>query len=323
MRFSSRPNAKGRQISNEAAKPLYLDVLRAALLGLFVNLMLGVVKLWAGIVTNSFALISDAVNSLGDVLTTLAVLFSLRYAQLPPDEKHPYGHTRAEAIAGINVALVVALSAVWVGFEAVYRFSLQHEIPATWTLWIALGNVVLKEGLYHYKIRVARRTGSSAIMAHAWDHRSDAFCALAVLIGLAAIRFGGAQYIWADEAVALIVVAVIFNSAFQLFRKSASELMDAQADSSFLDAVRSSALEVEGVLGIETLWIRKSGLEYLVDLHLEVDPDISVREGHSISHALRDHLLAKFDCLRDVLVHLEPFEGVHSRETGSKEDYLH
>ncbi|MCB0354617.1 MAG: cation transporter [Bdellovibrionales bacterium] len=309
MFFSHNPSAPGRQIQNEAAKPLYRQVLFAALLGLVVNLALGITKLVAGIVSGSFALLSDAVNSLGDVLTTVAVLAALTFAQKPPDEKHPYGHTRAEAIAGSNVALIVLFSALWVGWEAIERLPLEHELPPAWTLWIAGANVLIKESLYHYKKGVARRTQSTAIMAHAWDHRADAFSALAALVGLAVVRFGGPGYLWADEVAALVIVATISVSATKLFRDSASELMDAQADPEFVERVRERSLRIPGVQGIETLWIRKSGLEYLADIHVEVDAELTVREGHEISHKLRDALLAEFDCLRDVLVHLEPHDS--------------
>ncbi len=299
----------GRSISNDAAKPFYKDVSRATLFGLIINFLLGAVKLVGGLVSGSFALISDAVNSLGDVLTSAAVLVALKFAQKPPDAQHPYGHTRAEAIAGVSVALLVIVSAVWVAIEAFSRFTLIHDLPPAWTLWIAGGNVLIKESLYHYKMRVAKRTGSRAIMAHAWDHRADAFSALAALIGLGIVRFGGIDYIWADEVAALVIVGAILFSALKLFREAASELMDAQAAPEFVENVRQDALGVAGILGVETLWIRKSGLEYLADIHVEIDPNISVRDGHTISHELRDALLTKHACLRDVLVHIEPFEG--------------
>ena len=156
-----------------------------------VNFALGVVKLVGGLVSQSFALLSDAVNSLGDVFSTLVVLFALRVAQQPSDAEHPYGHTRAEGIAASNVALLVILSALVVGWEALQRFTLKHPEPPVWALWIAAVNVVIKEGLYRYKSAVGRRTGSQANIANAWDHRSDAFCSFAVLIGLAAARWGG------------------------------------------------------------------------------------------------------------------------------------
>lgn len=296
-----------RRISNDAAKPLYRDLTRAALVGLTINAILGAIKLIGGLLSNSFALISDAINSLGDVLTTVAVLGALQLAQRPSDSKHPYGHTRAEAIAGVNVALLLVVSAFWVVGEATSRFAVLHAIPPTWTLWIAGANVVVKEILHQYKIRVAKRTGSRAVLAHAWDHRADAFSALAALIGLAVVRYGGPSYVWADEVAALVIVLAILLSAGKLFWDSASELMDAQADPEFVESLRRDSMTVLGVMGVETLWVRKSGIEYLADIHLEVDPDISVRDGHAIGHAVRDRLLSRHACLRDVLVHLEPY----------------
>ena len=241
----------------------------------------------------------------------MVVLFALRVAQLPADDEHPYGHTRAEGIAATNVALIVIISALLVGREAIERFNTGHGIPPVWTLWIAGANIVIKEGLYQYKMRVGKRTGSAAIIANAWDHRSDALCALAVLIGLAIVRIGGPRFAWADEAASLVIVVAIVWSGIKLFRSSASELMDVQADSEFVDQIRAAALSVAGVEDVETLWVRKSGLEYFADIHIEVDQHLSVAEGHRIGHHVKDQLLERFTSLRDVLVHLEPFPHTH------------
>jgi cation diffusion facilitator family transporter len=280
--------------------------MQAAALGLAVNLALGAAKLAGGLIADSFALLSDAVNSLGDSLTSLVVLLALWVAQKPADEEHPYGHTRAEAVAASNVALIVMLSALWVGWQALRHFSAPNDVPPLWTLVLAGGNVVIKEALYRYKVGVGRRTGSSAIIANAWDHRSDAFCSLAVLLGLGAVRVGGPRWIWADDAAALIVVAAIVWSSFGIFRRSASELMDVQADDELVQEIRRAAEEVPGVRAIEKLRVRKSGLEYLADMHIEVDAHTTVEEGHRIGHVVKDRLVSRFARLRDVLVHLEP-----------------
>jgi len=295
-----------------AIADIYAEVTRAAVLGLMVNLLLGILKLIGGIVGHSFALIADAVNSIGDVISTVVVLVALKVAQRPADAEHPYGHTRAEGIAASNVALLIIVSALFVGWEAIGRISGPRNIPALWTLLIAGANVLIKEGLYRYKIRVGRRTGSAAITANAWDHRSDAFCSLSVLVGLAAIRLGGPQYIWADEVASLVVAAAIVWSGVQLFRSSASDLMDVQADSDLVNEIRTAAMSVAGVKNVETLWVRKSGLEFFADIHIEVDQQLTVAEGHRIGHQVKDRLLAEFSSLRDVLVHLEPFPHTHS-----------
>lgn len=290
---------------------LYRDAIRAALVGLIANLALGGVKLVAGLLGASFALIADAVNSLGDALTSCVVVFALTVAQRPPDSEHPYGHSRAEAIAASNVALLIIVSSLLVAWEAVRRISVLHELPPAWALWLAGGNVVIKECLFHFKRRVARRTGSSVILASAWDHRSDALSSMAVLIGLAVVRFAGSGFIWADEAAALVVVALILWNGFRLFRSSASELMDQQAESDFVRRIESSAQSIDEVHEVETLWVRKSGLEYFVDIHIQVDARLTVDEGHRIGHQVKDHLLEQFPTLRDVLVHLEPWPHTH------------
>ncbi len=296
---------------NSSRSALYREAIRAAMLGLVINIILGIVKLVGGILGGSFALISDAVNSLGDSLSSVVVVFALVVAQRPADREHPYGHTRAEAIAASNVALLVILSALFVGWEAVRRMPNQHDLPPAWTLWIAGANVLIKECLYRYKIRVGQRTGSTAIVANAWDHRSDALCSFAVLIGLGVVRWAGPNYIWADEAAALIVVCLIVWSGGKLFRRSASELMDSQAGDEFVQQIQSAAEGVGGVKNVETLWVRKSGLEYFADIHIEVDARLTVDEGHRIGHRVKDRLLEQFPTVRDVLVHLEPYPHIH------------
>ena len=184
-------------------------------------------------------------------------------------------------------------------------------MPPSWTLAIAGANVVIMEALYQYKIRLGRRAGSSAILAHAWDHRADALSALAVLVGLLLVRLGGPRFLAFDEVAALFVVAVIVTSAARLLWSSAQELMDAQADCAFVDEIRRTAAAAPGVKRIDKLWVRKSGMEYLVDIHIQVAADHTVDEGHRISHLVKDQLLDRFTNLRDVLVHIEPFPHDH------------
>jgi cation diffusion facilitator family transporter len=297
---------------------LYREVTRAALAGLAINFLLGIVKLVGGIVSGSVALLSDALNSLGDVFSSIIVLVGLRVAQQAPDAEHPYGHTRAETIAASNVALLIIVSALFLGWRAIHEFPLVREQPGVWTLWIAGANVVIKESLYRYKIRVGKRTGSQAIVANAWDHRNDALSSFAVLIGLSVVHWGGPRYSWADGAAAMVVVAAVVWAGVEVFLSSASALMDPQASKSVIDEVRHSALAVPGVLGVEKLFVRKSGLEYFADIHIEVEPEITVAEGHRIGHLVKDRLLQQFAVVRDVLVHLEPHRAPEEHGAASK-----
>lgn len=288
---------------------LYHEAVWATALGLGVNLVLGAAKLAGGILGGSRAMVSDAVNSLGDVCTSGVVLTALRVAQKPADAEHPYGHTRAEAVAGSNVAVLVIISALMVGWETLRSLPPEPtvEIPPWWTLLIAGGNVAVKEALYHYKIRLGRRLGSISLIANAWDHRSDALSALAVLISLAAVRILGPRFAILDAVAAVVVVCVILNSATGLLFSSGQELMDAQAGPEVVEAVRQAAAEMPQVRAVDKLWVRKSGLEYLVDIHVQVPAALSVAEGHRIGHLVKDRLLERFPHLRDVLVHLEPY----------------
>ncbi len=293
----------------------YREAIFASWIAFFVNLLLGILKLFVGIAVASSAMIADAVNSLGDSLTSLAVLYGLQIAQRPADDEHPYGHTRAEGIAATNVAVLIILSAAIVGWEALKRIDSSSPDATWWAIAIAGGNVILKEALFRYKLRVGRRTESAAVLAHAWDHRSDAICSLAVLSGLLAIYWGGPAYSFVDPLAAIIVSLGIIWSGTHLFRSSASELMDVQADPEFLSRIRTAANTVSGVEQIEKLLVRKSGLEYLVDIHIEVKATLSVEQGHRIGHAVKAHLIETFPQLLDVLVHLEPYPHIHETDS--------
>jgi cation diffusion facilitator family transporter len=288
---------------------IYRQVQRANWIGLLFNFGLGLAKLIGGVLASSFALIADSVNSLGDTITSVIVLYSLKVAQFPADDEHPYGHSRAEGIAALTVSLIIIFSALAVTWETLTRLQGQPELPPAWALWIAGINVLIKEGLYRYKIKVGRRTGSLATIANAWDHRSDALSALAVLTGLAMMRYGGQNLAWADKAAAMIVALAIVWAGVKLFRQSASELLDVQADEEMVCSIRSTAEPIAGVQAVEKLWVRKSGLEYFIDIHLQVEPTMTVQEGHHIGHLVKQRLMAEYPSSRDVLVHLEPYAG--------------
>jgi cation diffusion facilitator family transporter len=282
---------------------------RAAGLSLTVTLLLGAVKLTGGLLGHSVALVADAVHSFGDALAAGAVWRALLFAQKPADREHPYGHARAEAVAGSNVALVLVLSALWVVWEALHTWGDPSPAPHGYTLAIAAGSAVLNEMLFRYSSRVARRTGSTAVLAAAWDQRLDALGSLAVLAGLAVARLGGPGWQAADHVAALAVAAVILAAGASLLWGSIQELLDRQAGPELLEQVRREALAVEGVRGVEKLMMRKAGLEYLVDIHVEVDPELTVSAGHAIGHAVKDRLISRIETVRDVLVHIEPAPG--------------
>jgi cation diffusion facilitator family transporter len=264
-----------------------------------------VVKAIAGVFGHSLALLSDAVHSLVDAAAAGALSAALLVAEQPADREHPYGHGRAEALAGAGVALVLLLLAAGIAWEAV-TVHRRHPPPETYTLSIAIGCALAQEAMYLYSSRVARRTGSGALMATAWDYRLDALGALAVVVGVALAKWGGPWWQWADHAAALVVAAIVFWVGGGLLRENVDSLMDRQESPERLDAARRAAAAAPGVKAIEKIRMRKVGLESLVDIHVEVEPGLTVEEGHAIAHAVKDRLISQVPAVRDVLVHIEP-----------------
>lgn len=285
---------------------LYRQARKAAGWGIAMSLGLGLAKLLGGVFGHSLALVSDAVHSLVDAAISAALLGALLVAQRPADYEHPYGHARFEAVAGSGVAVLLILLALGIGHEAIGTLDRVGPIPSTYTLFIAMGGAIFQEALYRYDRRVARETGSAALLATAWDYRLDALGGVAVVGGVSLARWGGPSWAWADHAAALVVATTVLWVGGTLLWGNIQDLMDRQADPALLDAVRLEALGVEGVRGVETLRVRKVGLEYLVDIHVEVDPDRTVRDGHAIAHAVKDRVIGQFVPIRDVLVHVEP-----------------
>jgi cation diffusion facilitator family transporter len=293
---------------------VYVDASRAAEWGLGVNVVLMIVKLAGGIFTASSALIADAVNSIGDVASALAVRGALHVAQIEEDEDHPYGHSKAESIAGLCVALLVAFSAGLLALETMKRFADELKVPSIAAGVIALVCGIAKEIIYRYTKRVATRLDSAALRATAWDHRADALSSGVVAVSLLVAPYAGWLGPYIDPVAALCVCVLLVITGLRIFTKTARELMDQQADEATVDHIRELSQQVTGVEEVEKLRVRKSGLEYFIEIHLEVDGNLSVNEGHRIGHEVKDRLLNELPRVRDVHVHVEPHDRVaHSQ----------
>ncbi len=301
-----RPQSDNRATSR---LDLYRQARRAATWGIGVSLGLGVVKLLGGVFGHSLALVSDAAHSLIDATISSALVGALVFAQRPADREHPYGHARFEAVAGAGVALMLITLALGIAREALITLDTPWVAPASYTVAIGLGGSVLQELLFRYARRVAIRTNSAALLATAWDYRLDSLGGVAVVIGVTLSRWGGPSWSWADQAAALFVAGAVLWVGGHLLWGNVQDLMDRQAGPALIEEIRRLAHGVDGVLGVETLRVRKVGLEYLADMHIEVDPDRSVREGHAIAHAVKDRIIDHILPIRDVLVHVEPAPG--------------
>ena len=281
----------------------------ATYVGIVVNAFLGVVKVIGGAVGNSAALLADGVESLSDVATSGAVLIGLALAQKPPDTQHPYGHGRAESLIGKIVAIVVIFVGATIIYNSVSSLATQEEfmVPSWWALFICGGSIVGKEALFQYKVRVAKKLGSTSLAADAWHHRSDAFSSIPVFIGIGAAILGGERLHFMDHAAAVIAGIVIIWVGVSLFRKSWAELMDAAAPQQTMEQLRNIALDVGEVKGVEKIFSRKAGLDVFVDIHVEVAPEKTVLEGHDIATAVKAAIMEKIPAVRGVLVHIEPY----------------
>jgi cation diffusion facilitator family transporter len=288
----------------EAAKPAYMTGARLALTGVLINALLGILKIFAGIIGHTYVLIADGVESLLDIFGSLVVWFGLRIASEPPDDEHPYGHGKAEVIAGILVALTVIAAALGLAIQSIREIRTPHQMPAQWTLYVLLGVVVVKEGLFRWVVHTSRKIGSTALAADAWHHRSDAITSALAFVGILIALW--TRYPAADDWAALAASGIIAWNGLQLLRPALYEAMDTAPPKSLEEEVREIAVKVPGVLALDQCRLRKMGLEFYVDLHVGVDPELSVREGHHIAHAVRKAIRTAKPMIADVLVHVEP-----------------
>jgi cation diffusion facilitator family transporter len=255
---------------------------------------------------NSYALIADAIESTADIFTSLIVWLGIKVASKAPDPNHPYGHGKAEPLAGIIVSLFLITAAIFIAIQSISNIMIPHKLPSFYTLPV-LGIVVLtKELLFKYVEKINKEVNSTAVKADAWHHRSDAITSATAFIGISIALIGGKGYESADDWAALIAAGIIVFNAIHIIRPAFNEIMDAAPSSDLLMDVRKVALEVKGVKGLDKSFIRKMGFEYYVDLHVIVDGSLSVREGHDIAHRVKDAILGSNVRINDVLIHIEP-----------------
>jgi cation diffusion facilitator family transporter len=279
---------------------------RASVVSVVVNPLLAVVKIVAGVLGHSHALVADGIESCADVFSSLVVWKALRVSRKPPDEDHPYGHGKAESLAGILVVAALLGAAVIIGVQSVREIITPHRGPESFTLAVLILVVVVKEGLFRYISRAGNALGSTALKGDAWHHRSDAVTSLAAFVGISIALVGGEGYETADDWAALVACVVIAWNGLSLLRPAVAEVMDASVSRDVEDRVRSIASSVEGVMMIEKCRVRKSGLGLLMDIHVVVDGSLPVRDGHEIGHRVKDKLVASDLPIEDVVVHIEP-----------------
>lgn len=279
---------------------------RAILMSGLGNVLMAAIKMTAGIFGNSFALIADGIESLADVLSSFLVWIGIRYANIPADEDHPYGHGKAEPLITFVVVFFLVLAAAGIGYQAIVNIQSPREAPKSFTLWILGGIIITKEILYRIVSKTGRDTKSTAISADAWHHRSDAITSLTAFIGISIALIMGEGWESADDWAALFASAIIFFNAYVIFRPALGEIMDEHFYDDFIEDIKATAHEVEGVISTEKCHVRKHGMNFNIDLHLIVSGKITVQEGHTIAHVTKEALIERFPEILDVLIHVEP-----------------
>ena len=227
-------------------------------------------------------------------------------AARPADEDHAYGHGKAESLATLIVATLLTLAAITIAIQAVHEIRTPHHAPAPFTLLVLVAVVVIKEGMYRYQVGAGHRMDSTVVKADAWHHRSDAITSLAAGVGIIIALIGGPGYESADDWAALVACVVVLYNGQNFFRTAIAELMDTTPELPLLTGIRESALRVAGAHDVEKLLVRKTGHRLYVDLHLEVDPHMTVEKGHAIAHEVKDAIRRDRPQVADVMVHVEP-----------------
>jgi cation diffusion facilitator family transporter len=271
------------------------------------NISLAAVKIMVGAVGASYALIADGIESLADCLSSLVVWNGLRVAGKAADHDHPYGHGKAEPMAAFLAGIGLVISAIIIGYNAIREILSPQLTPAAFIIPALIGIILAKEVLYRYTLRYARLHDSHALHAKAWHHRSDSLTSLGVLCGILIAVLAGPAYAWVDDLAACLVTLLILYNAYRILHPAIDELMDRRIEDVNHRIIMDSIASTEGVLGVETLIVRRSGRAYLVDVHLEVDPQITVKDGHAIAHRVKDQLLAMpVPHVAHVTTHVEP-----------------
>jgi cation diffusion facilitator family transporter len=275
--------------------------------GLAVNAVLACIKLTAGILGNSYALIADAIESWADIASSIIVWRGVVIADRPADTDHPYGHGKAETLAGAAVAILLMVAATLILGQSIKEVVTPHHAPAAFTLYVLLGVVLVKETMFRFVSRIGHAVDSNAVQADAWHHRSDAITSAAAALGISVALIGGDKYKSADDIAAIFAALIIGWNGWRLLRPSVGELMDAAPAGDIVERATQIASSVAGVKGVEKCLARKMGYGYLIDMHVEVDGELSVAAAHVLAHEVKDAIRAQLTRVNDVTIHIEPY----------------
>ncbi len=279
--------------------------MRAAQASIVLTAILATSKIWIGLAAGSVAVVSDGLESAADFVTSGMVLLGLWIAAKPADREHPYGHGRFEILVGLGIGAILVATGTAISLSALRERYVVHH-PQLYAIWPLIGSIGIKLGLGMAKFRMGRRTGSAALTADAWNDTVDVISGAIALIGVLVAFRWPQQFASADHYAGFLIGLIVIFIGFRVVRETVLQLMDTMPDETQMSQIRTVALKVPGAMGIEKCFARKTGLRYHVDLHLEVDPDLTVRASHEIARAVKNTIKSELGWVEDVLVHVEP-----------------
>jgi cation diffusion facilitator family transporter len=280
-----------------------------AILGMVVSGFLAILKITVGSLAHSAAVRADGFESAADVFTSGLVFVGLTLAARPADENHPYGHGRVEILTGLLLGFLLAGAGCAIAWHGLTGATNQPQVPASWAIWPVIVSIGIKFWLVFLKSRHGRQIGSSSLVADAVNDEIDILSGIVALSALTLTLFNPVRFLRFDRYGAATVGVIVFASAARVVYESAMQLMDTMPDDRSISRIREVALSVRDVAGVEKCFARKTGFKYHVDLHLEVDPEITVRASHEIATRVRDSIRQQLPWVADVLVHVEPYPG--------------
>lgn len=283
---------------------------RVSLVGIWGNVILSLFKLFAGVVAHSGAMISDGVHSASDVLSTLIVLISIKFASKGADEKHPYGHERFECVAALLLAFVLCATGAGIGFEGIKKI-MSHDavvVPGALALIAAAVSIVTKEAMYWYTIAAAKKIKSSVLKANAWDHRSDAFSSLGSFAGILGARLGFPKL---DAVASVVIACFILKVAYDIFMDAINKMMDHSCSEDFIEKVKEAICEDPEVVKIDDIKTRLFGDRAYVDVEISVDGNDILYDAHRVANRAHDKIENNFPEVKHCMIHVNPAEAVN------------
>jgi len=302
--------------SNQEAK--WQTGRRVALWSIAASAMLAGVNVIVGLTGGSTSVVAAGLELAGDVVASTLVYVGMLIASRPADANHPYGHGRFEMLAGLVVGLILAAGGAGISYRSLQNVGAAHSPPQAYTAWALVASIIVRSAASTVKFRIGKRLKSGALVADAWNDAVDILSALAALVALGLTLYDPRRFLAADHFGGFAVGLFVIFAGLRVLRDTSLDLLDTMPEEALTSRIRTVAMEVPGVLGVEKCYARKTGLHYHVDLHLEVDPNMTVWESHELGHQVQVHLKENLDWVADVLVHIEPFPTLEKRRSSRR-----